>query len=120
MQLFPADTVLNNDIHLDKNLVCAPVIEVTGQTTPFLRAVDVELTYSNKDVANIDEEFLPVGNKFKFTTGYGLLLRSHDLIESKSECETWNENNDAFIERPRIDQLKFSFSLRHFSKYSNY
>ena len=116
LQLFPADAVLNKDVHLDKNLVCAPVIKVSGQTTPFLKAVNVELTYSNDDVANIDEEFLPVGNKFKFTTGYGLLLRSQKKTQSKSECQTLNENNDVFIERPRKDQLKFSFSLKHFCK----
>ena len=111
-QVFPADTVLNKDVYLDKILVCAPVIKVSGQTTPFLEAVHVELTYSNSDVINIEEEFLPVGNKINFTTKYGLLLRSQKETQSTSKCETLNESNDVFIERLRKDQLKFSFPLK--------
>ena len=107
---------MNKDIHLDRNLVCAPVIKVSGQTTPFLVAVHVELTYSNSDVVNIEEEFLPVGNKINFTTKYGLLLRSQKETQSTSKCQTLNECKDVYIERPRKDQLKFSFSLKHFCK----
>ena len=110
-QVFPADAVLNKDVYLDKNLVCAPVIKVSGQTTPFLKAVHVELTYSNSDVVNIEEEFLPVGNKINFTTKYGLLLQSQNETQSTSKCQTLNESNDMYIERPRKDQLKFSFPL---------
>ena len=115
-QVFPADAVLNKDIHLDKNLVCAPVIKVSDQTTPFLEAVHVELTYSNSDIVNIEEEFLPVESKINFTTKYGLLLRSQKETQSTSKCQTLNDSNDVFIERPRKDQLKFSFSLKHSCK----
>ena len=110
-QVFPANAVLNKDVYLDRNLICAPVIKVSGQTTPFLEVVHVELTYSNSDVINIEEEFLPVGNKINFTTKYGLLLRSQKETQSTSKCETLNESNDVFIERLGKDQLKFSFSL---------
>ena len=113
----PADVVLNKGVHLDENLVCAPVIKVSGQTTPFLEAVHVELTYSNSDVVNIEEEFLPVGSKINFTTKYGLLLRSQKEIPSSSKHQALNDSNDVFIERPRKDQLKFSFSLKHSCKY---
>ena len=88
------------------------MIKVTGQTTSFLKAVDVELTYSNNDIADIEEEFLPVGNKSEFTNEYGLMLRSQ---KSKSECETLNGSN-MYIDRPRNDQLKFLFSVKHFCK----
>ena len=101
---------------MDKNLVCAPVIKVSGQTTPFLEAVHVELTYSNSDVVNIEEEFLPVDSKTNFTTKYGLLLRSQKETYLTSKHQALNESNDVFIERPRKDQLKFSFSLKHFCK----
>ena len=111
-QVFPADIVLNKDVYLDKNLVCAPVIKVSGQTTPFLEAVHVELTYSNTDVINIEEEFLPVGNKINFTTKYGLLLRSQNETQSTSKCQALNESNDVYTERLRKDQLKFSFPLK--------
>ena len=101
---------------MDKNLVCAPVIKVSGQTTPFLEAVHVELTYSNSDILNIEEEFLPVGSKTNFTTKYGLLLRSQKETPSTSKCQTLNDSNDVFIERSRKDQLKFSFLLKHSCK----
>ena len=102
-------------MHLDKNhVVRAPVIRVSGQTAPFLKAVDVQLTYSSDDVLNIIEEFLPVGNAIKFTTEYGLLLHSRKDAESKTKWENLNENSDVYIERPRKDQLKFSFSVKHF------
>ena len=89
---------------------------VSGQTTPFLEAVHVELTYSNSDVVNIEEEFLPVDSKTNFTTKYGLLLRSEKETSSTSKHQALNESNDVFIERPRKDQLKFTFSLKHFCK----
>ena len=92
------------------------MIKVSGQTTPFLEAVHVELTYSNSDVVNIEEEFLPVDSKTNFTTKYGLLLRSEKETSSTSKHQALNESNDVFIERPRKDQLKFSFSLKHFCK----
>jgi hypothetical protein len=114
--LFPADAVVNKDIRLDKSLVCAPVIRVSGQKTPFLKAVDVELTYSHSDVVNIEEEFLPVGKTTQFTTEYGLLLRSQEETESKTKWLNINESNKVFIQRPRKDQLKFSFSVEHFSE----
>jgi hypothetical protein len=115
-QLFPADAALKKEVYLDKNLVCAPVIKVSGQTTPFLKAVYVDLTYSNNDVANIEEGFLPVGDSITFSTEYGLLLRSRKETESRSKCQTLNESNDVYIERLRKDQLKFSFSLKQFCK----
>ena len=111
-QVFPADAVLNKDVYLDKNFVCAPVVKVSGQTTPFLEAVHVELTYSNTDIINIEEEFLPVGNKINFTTKYGLLLRSQNETQSTSKCQTSNGSNDVYTERLRKDQLKFSFPLK--------
>ena len=114
-QLFPADAVLNKEVYSDKNLVCAPVIKVSGQTTPFLKDVDVELTYSNNDVANIEEDFLPVGSRIQYTTEYGLLLRSQET-KSTSKCQKLNENSDVYIERLRKDRLKFLFSLKHFCK----
>ena len=101
---------------MDKNLVCVPVIKVSGQTTPFLEAVHVELTYSNTDIVNIEKEFLPVGSKTNFTTKYGLLLRSQKETPSTYKCQTLNDSNDVFIERSRKDQLKFSFLLKHSSK----
>ncbi len=101
-------------MHLDKNHVLrAPVIRVSGQTAPFLTAVDVQLTYSSDDVLNIIEEFLPVGNAIKFTTEYGLLLHSRKDAESKTKWENLDEHNDVYIERPRKDQLKCSFSVEH-------
>jgi hypothetical protein len=114
--LFPADAVVNNEIRLNKSLVCAPVIRVSGQTTPFLKAVDVELTYSHSDVANIEEEFLPVGKTIKFTTEYGLLLHNHNETKSKSNWQALNENNDVSIERSRKDLVRFLFSVKHFSE----
>ena len=115
VQLFPADAVVNKDIRLNKSLVCAPVVRVSGQKTSFLKAVDVELTYSHSDVANIEEEFLPVGKTIQFTTEYGLLLRIHNETESNPNWQALNKSNDVSIERSRQDQLKFSFSVKHFS-----
>ena len=117
-QLFPADSVVNKNVHLDKSLVYAPVIKVSGQTSPFLAPVNVELTYSNDDVADINENFLPVGEKIKYTTDYGLLIRSQKGTESKSKCQALNEamNNNVYIERPEKDKLKLSFSLTKFCK----
>ena len=114
--MFPADAVVNKDIRLNKNLVCAPVIRVSGQKTSFLKQIDVELTYSHSDVANIEEEFLPVGKTIQFTTEYGLLLRNHDKTESKPNWQALNKSNDVSIERSRKDQLKFLFSVKHFSE----
>ena len=113
-QLLPAEVSLNEDIYNDKSRVYPPVIKVCGQTTTFHKAVDVELTYSNDDVANIKEELLAVGEKKKFSTELGLLIRQK---ETESECQKLNESTDVFIERPRNDQVKLSFSLNHFCKY---
>ena len=103
------------DVPSDKNMVCGPVIKISGQTTPFLKAVNVELTYSHTKVAQIEEDFLPVGNKIKFTTEHGLLLRSHKETQTKSSWQALNEGNDVYIERSRKDQVKFSFLVNHFS-----
>ena len=90
------------------------MIGVSGQKTDFLQAVDVELTYSHRDVVNIEDDFLPVGKTIQFTTEYGLLLRSRKGNEFGTEWFNLNENIFVSIERPSDDQLKFSFSLRHF------
>ena len=108
--MFPADDVLNHDVYLDDNLVCVPVIKVSGQEKPFLKPVDVELTYAHNDVANIDETFLAVGIKIPFTTEYGLLLRSLKKSESESSWQTLNESDGVYVERLRKDQLKFALS----------
>lgn len=102
-------------MRLNENLVYGPVIKVSGQSDPFLKPVDVELTYSHRDVTNISEEFLPVESNMKFTTKYGLLLQSLEEEESK-EWENLNKDNDVHVERLRKDQLKFSFSVKHFSE----
>ena len=112
--MLPANVSLIEDIYNDKSLVCSPVIKVCGQTTPFLEAVDVELTYCNDDVADVDEIFLPVGNKIKFSTELGLLIRQK---ETESKCQKLNESTEVFIERSRNGKVKFSFSLKHFSWY---
>ena len=114
--MFPADAVVKKEIRLNKSLVCAPVIRVSGQTAPFLKEVDVELTYSHSDIANIEENFLPIGKTTKFTTEYGLLLRNHNATESRSNWQTLNESDDVFIERTGKEKLKFSFSIKHFSE----
>ena len=105
------------DVRLNKNLVCGPVIRVSGQTSPFLKAVHVELTYSHSNVANIEETFLPVGDEaIQFTTEYGMLMRTQEAAESERILLNSNESDKVFIERPRKDQLKFSFSVDHFSE----
>ena len=115
--MFPAGVFPNKEVPLDKeNLLRAPLIRVSGETTSFLKSVDVELTYSHSDVINIEEDFLPVGKRIQFTTEYGLLLHSPKETELASKCETLNETNKAYIERPRRDQLKFFFSVEHFSE----
>ena len=114
--MFPADAVVNKDIRLNKNLVCAPVIRVSGEKTSFLKPVDVELTYSHSDVVNIEEEFLPVGKMIQFTTEYGLLLRNHNKTESQPNWQALNKSKDASIERSRKDQIKFSFSVKDLSE----
>ena len=114
--MFPANAVLNKDIRLNKSLVYPPIIRVSGQTTPFLKAVEVELTYYHSDVVNIEENFLPVGTTTQFTTEYGMLLHNHKETESKYNWQALNESNDVSIERLRKDQLKFSFSVKHFSE----
>jgi hypothetical protein len=114
--LFPVDAVLKKEIRLNKDLVCSPVIRVSGQTKTFLKAVDVELTYSHSDVVNIEEEFLPVGKTIQFTHKYGLLLRSQKETESITKWQNLNESTKVCIERPKQGQLKFSFSVEHFSE----
>ena len=106
---------MNKDMRLNENFVYGPVIKVSGQNTPFLKPVNVEITYSKKDVTKIREDFLPVKSNKKFTTEYGLLLRSQKGKESK-EWENLNESEDVNVERPRLDQLKFLFSVKHFCK----
>ena len=104
---------MNKYSRLNENFVYGPVIKVSGQRVPFLKPVDVELTYSNKDVTNISTDILPVRRKTNFTTEFGFLRRS----QKKKECKEWenlNEINDVWVERPRKDQLKFSFFIKHF------
>ena len=117
LQLFPAGVLPNKDIPLnEENLFRAPLIRVSGQTTSFFKSVDVELTYSHSDVNAIEEEFLPVGKRIPFTTEYGLLLHSQKTPKLTSKCEALNETHNAYIERPKKDQLKFLFSVEHFSE----
>ena len=113
--MFPVNAV-NKKIRSNKSVVCAPVVRVSGQTASFLKPVDVELTYSHSDVANIEEEFLPVGKTIKLTTEYGFLLHEHNKPESTPEWQVLNGSNDVSIERSRKDQFKFSFSVKHFSE----
>ena len=109
--------MLIKDVRLKKNLVCGPVIRVSGQTSPFLETVDVELTYSHSDVVKIKEEFLPVSEEtIQFTTDYGLLMRSQEAAQSTEKLLNLNESNNVYIQRPRKDQLKFCFSVDHFSE----
>ena len=114
--MFPAGVLPNKDIPLNKENLRAPLIRVSGQTTSFLKSVDVELTYSHSDVIAIEEEFLPVGKKIPFTNEYGLLFHSKENPKLTSKCETLNEANNAYIERPKKNQLKFLFSVEHFSE----
>ena len=117
LQLFPAGALPNKDIRFDENnFLRAPLIRVSGKTTSFLEPVNVELTYSHIDVISIEEEFLTVGKKIKFTTEYGILLHSEKETRSTFTFETLNETNNVYIERPRKDQLKFWFSVKHFSE----
>ena len=118
LQLLPAGALPNKEILLyGENLLRAPLIRVSGQAASFLKSVDVELTYSHRDVCNIEEDFLPIGERIQFTTEYGLLLHSQiEEAEFAPKCETLNESNNAYLERPRKDQLKFLFSVEHFSE----
>ena len=115
--MFPAGALPNKDLALNQeNILRAPLIRVSGQTTPFLKPVDVELTYSHSDVLAIEEEFLPVEKRTQFTTEYGLLLHSQKTPTLTSKCETLNETSNVYIERPKMDKLKFFFSVGHFSE----
>ena len=117
LQLFPAGALPNKDLALnEENILRAPLIRVSGQTTPFLKSVDVELTYSHSDLVAIEEKFLPVGKRTPFTAEYGLLLHSQKNPRLTSKCETLNETDNVYIERPKMDQLKFFFSVGHFSE----
>ncbi|XP_028398817.1 uncharacterized protein LOC114522346 [Dendronephthya gigantea] len=115
VQLIPVDTIVNTDAYRDQNLIRGPVIKVSGQKVPFLKPVEVELTYSHCDVANIDEDVLPVGTKTKMTAMYGFLLHKHKVTDSELRSEIINETNEVYIERQRKDQLRFFFSVQHFS-----
>ena len=114
--MFPAGALPNKGIPLHEESLRAPLIRVSGQTTSFLKSVDVELTYSHSDVINIEEEFLPVGKRIRFTSEHGLLLQSEKKTNSTFTFQTLNETNDVYIERPRKDQLRFLFSVEHFSE----
>ena len=110
------DTIVNKDAYLEQNHICGPIVKVSGQEIPFRKAVKVELTYSHCDIANIKENVLPVGTKTKMTAMYGVLLHKHQMSDSKLRCQTLNETNNVYIERQKKDQLKFFFSVQHFSE----
>ena len=117
LQLFPAGALPSKHILLnEENILRAPLIRISGQTTPFLKSVDVELAYSHSDLVAIEEEFLPVGKRTPYTTEYGLLLHSQKSPKLTSKCEALNETDNVYIERPKMDQLKFFFSVGHFSE----
>ena len=100
--------------HRFETAVHLTLLCLVEQKTSFLKAVDVELTYSHSEVANVEDEFLPVGKTIQFTTEYGLLLRNHNEPKSQPNWQAMNKSNDVSIERSRKDQLKFSFSVKLF------
>ena len=101
---------------LNKDLVCFPVIKVSGQEKPFLKLVNVELVYCHEDVAYMNDEFFPVGSKFPFSSKYGVLLRSHKDSHNTDEWESTKDDVNAMIERMQKNRLKITFSVDHFCK----
>ena len=101
---------------LNEDLVCFPVIKVSGQEKPFLKLVDVELVYCHKDIADMNEEFLPVGMKFPFSSKYGVLLRSHKDYHNTHKRRSTEDAVNAMVERLTKYKLKMTFSVEHFSK----
>jgi hypothetical protein len=94
-------------------LIQFPVLKVSGQDKPFLEPVEVVLGYSCADVADLDEKFIPVGEKLPFTSKYGVLLHSHNNFEGN---KTWENAETVVIERSRKDRLEISFCVKHFCK----
>ena len=98
------------------NLVYLPIIEISGRDKPFVHLVEVELVYSNNDVDDLAEEFLPLGKKLPFSRKFGTTLRSHKDRESKCGWERIEGDEKASIERIRMDQVKISLVVKHFCK----
>ena len=115
--MIPPIDALNLKHTSDGELICLPTLDISGQDKPFLRPVEVQLSYSSDGVANLDEKFLPVGVKPQtFSSKYGILLRNHKNTESKPAWETINESSDAIIERCQKNRIKISFSVKHFCR----
>ena len=101
---------------LNEDLVCFPVIKVSGQEKPFLKLVDVELVYCHEDIADMNEEFFPVGMKFPFSSKYGVLLRNHKDSHNTYKWRSAEDAVNAKVERLRKNKLKMTFSVEHFSE----
>ena len=115
-QLFPADEVHDMNTWLNEDLVCFPVIKVSGQEKPFLKLVDVELVYCHEDIADMNEEFFPVGKNFRFSSKYGVLLRRHKDSYNTHKWKSAEDAVNAMVERLTKYKLKMTFSVEHFSQ----
>ena len=81
-----------------------------------MKLVKVEMVYCHDDVADMNDEFFPVGSKFPFSSKYGVLLRSHKNSRNKDEWESTKDDVNAMIERMLKNRLKIKFSVDHFCK----
>lgn len=116
IQLFPADEILDTNTCLNEDLICFPIIKVSGQEKPFLTLVDVELIYSHDDVADLNETFFPIGQTFPFSDKYGVLLRNHKDSQAKHKWKKAKDDKNAEITRMQKNTLKITFSVEHFCK----
>ena len=94
--------------------MCFPVIKVSRHEKPFLKLVNVEMVYCHDDVADMNDEFFPVGSKFLFSSKYGVLLRSHKNSRNTDEWGSTKDDVNAMIERMLKNRLKITFSVDHF------
>lgn len=116
MQVFPADELnfVNSSI-LDE-VVCLPVVRVTEAKKEFLKPVNVEVDYCNKQVNDVDEQFLPIGQTLRFNSKFGVILQSYKESQGQYKWKNVTDGTNSTIQRLQKDHVSITLSVKHFCR----
>lgn len=116
MQVFPADELLVTNSRIRDELICLPVVKVSGQQKEFLKPVVVEIDYCTERVNNVDEKFIPVGQTLSFNSQYGVMLQSYKEIPGQFKWKNLADGESSTIYRVQKDKIRITYAVKHFCR----
>lgn len=111
------DELLDTRTRVLNTSLCFPVVRVTGQVKNFLKPVEVELSYCNETVNEIDEKFFPIGKTLPLNSDFGRILQSYKDAQGQYKWQNVSIATGATIQRIKKDLVQLTFSVKHFCRY---